>query len=56
MKDTFEFHSPYGILGRIFNFLVLTNYLKKFLIERNVVIKNYAETEKWKSILDVKQD
>jgi len=52
MKDTFKFNSPYGILGRIFNFLILTNYLKNFLIERNEVIKNYAETAKWKSVLD----
>lgn len=55
MKDTFEFTSPYGIFGRIFNFLILKNYLKKFLIERNEVIKNYAETTKWKSVLDEKR-
>ncbi|MNJ93117.1 hypothetical protein D3C87_107960 [compost metagenome] len=51
MKDTFEFSSPYGILGRLFNFLVLTNYLKNLLMKRNQVIKNYAETEKWKTVL-----
>ena len=51
MKDIFEFHSPYGFLGKIFNKLVLTNYLKGLLFERNQIIKEYAETEKWKKVL-----
>lgn len=55
MADIFEFKAPYGIFGRIFNALVLTNYLKKLLLHRNEIIKNYAETNKWKSILDEKQ-
>lgn len=54
MKDSFEFSSPYGIFGKLFEFLVLKNYLKSFIIERNEVIKTYAETEKWKSVLDEK--
>lgn len=52
MKDIFEYHSPFGILGKIFNNLVLTNYLKNLLINRNKVIKEFAETEKWKEILN----
>ena len=51
MTDRFEYESPFGIIGKIFNRLVLTNYLKKFLEERNAVIKEYAETEKWKQVL-----
>jgi ligand-binding SRPBCC domain-containing protein len=51
MTDDFLFESPFGILGRIFNKLVLTAYLKKFLIERNQIIKEYAETGKWKELL-----
>ncbi len=43
MKDIFEFESPFGILGKIVNFLILKNYLKKFLIQRNLVIKEIAE-------------
>lgn len=54
MKDIFEFHSPFGISGRIFNKLVLTNYLKNLLINRNQIIKEFAETEKWKEILNGK--
>jgi ligand-binding SRPBCC domain-containing protein len=51
MTDHFLFESPFGVLGHIFNKLVLTAYLKKFLIERSQVIKDFAETEKWKGLL-----
>ena len=54
MKDTFEFHSPFGFLGKIFNKLVLTNYLKRLLIDRNQIIIEFAETEKWKEVLNGK--
>lgn len=52
MVDIFEFSASYGVFGRIFNALILTNYLKKLLLHRNEIIKNYAETDKWKSVLD----
>ncbi|MGV3546422.1 MAG: SRPBCC family protein [Pedobacter sp.] len=52
MLDIFEFSAPYGVFGRIFNALILTNYLKKLLLHRNEIIKNYAETDKWKSVLN----
>ncbi|MES2681583.1 MAG: SRPBCC family protein [Bacteroidota bacterium] len=51
MKDVFSFQSPFGIFGRIFDKLVLTKYLRKFLIERNDIIKEYAETGKWASVI-----
>lgn len=51
MTDSFEFESPYGIFGKLFNKLILTGYLKKFLLERNKVIKKFAESEKWKELL-----
>lgn len=51
MTDRFEFSSPYGLIGRVFDKLILKNYMKDFLIERNQVIKEYAESGKWKSIL-----
>ncbi len=54
MKDTFEFHSPFGIFGKLANKLILTNYLEKLLIGRNNVIKEYAETDKWKLVLNGK--
>ena len=52
MTDTFEFSSPYGIIGKLFDKFILTNYMRSFLIERNQVIKEYAETDKWKLILN----
>lgn len=54
MKDIFEFDSPGGFFGRLFNKLILTKYLTKFLIARNNLIKEFAETEKHKMILNEK--
>jgi ligand-binding SRPBCC domain-containing protein len=51
MKDVFEFESPFGILGTIFNKLILENYMKRFLIERNLMIKEIAESGNWKNYL-----
>lgn len=53
MTDIFEFHSPFGLFGKLFNRLILTNYLKKLLTDRNQIIKAFAETEKWKEVLPV---
>jgi ligand-binding SRPBCC domain-containing protein len=52
MKDIFRFQSPFGYIGRIFDKLILTAYLKKLLLKRNAVIKEYAETLKWRSVLE----
>ena len=46
MKDVFIFESPLGVLGKIFNELILEKYMKGFLIERNSLIKEIAESEK----------
>ena len=51
MIDIVEFETPYALVGKIFNQLYLKNYLQKFLLNRNEVIKEYAETQKWKVIL-----
>ncbi|MFD2521518.1 SRPBCC family protein [Emticicia soli] len=51
MKDIFMFESPMGILGRIANKLVLEDYLRGFLRERNQCIKEMAESGRWKEIL-----
>ncbi|MEN4761063.1 SRPBCC family protein [Chryseobacterium sp. C39-AII1] len=44
MTDIFEFQSPLGIIGKIFNKLFLENYMKDFLLERNELIKTTAES------------
>jgi ligand-binding SRPBCC domain-containing protein len=51
MIDILEFESPYGAIGKIVNAVYLKKYLEKFLVKRNAVIKEYAETTKWKAIL-----
>jgi ligand-binding SRPBCC domain-containing protein len=51
MKDVFSFQSPVGLVGRLVDKMILKNYLKKLLINRNNIIKEFAETERWKEIL-----
>lgn len=52
MIDLVEFESPYGVAGNLVNRLFLKSYLQKLLLNRNAVIKEYAETQKWKLILN----
>ena len=53
MKDIFDFTSPLGSLGRLADKLVLIKYMTNLLEERNKVIKDYAETDLWKSIIQM---
>lgn len=53
MIDKFWFRSPAWILGIAFNKLVLERYLRSLLARRNQVIKEFAESEKWKLILQI---
>jgi ligand-binding SRPBCC domain-containing protein len=45
VKDVFVFESPLGVLGKLFNWLVLKRYMTKLLEERNRVIKETAEVK-----------
>lgn len=45
MNDAFYFESPFGIIGKCFNYLFLTNYMRKLLQKRNEVIKMMAEKQ-----------
>lgn len=53
MKDIFTFQAPLGLLGRLFSILVLKNYMKYFLEERNKTIKQAAEGTEWQRLLKV---
>lgn len=55
MTDIFEYESPFGVLGKLFNTFVLTSYLTRFLRKRNQLIKEYAETGKWKELRGVQR-
>ena len=50
--DLFHFESPYGMLGRWANKFFLARYMKKLLEKRNQTIKEYAETGRWKPLLN----
>jgi len=50
MKDNFHFESPFGIFGKMAN-LILKSYLTRLLTDRNLVIKNCAESGDWKQII-----
>ena len=50
MIDAFEYRSPLGILGQLADFLFLKNYMTDLLIKRNEVIKEFAESDKWKEL------
>lgn len=49
--DLLSFETPYGILGRVLNTVFLQRYMRKLLEKRNAVIKAYAESDKWKFVL-----
>ena len=46
MTDELEIHAPLGILGRFAETLFLTGYMKRFLIQRNRILKDLAESER----------
>jgi ligand-binding SRPBCC domain-containing protein len=52
MTDIFTFESPFGFAGRCFNIVILTRHLKNLLIKRNALIKEFAETHKWQTVLN----
>lgn len=51
MKDMFDFESPFGLIGKIVDQLVLIGYMKRLLIERNQFIKSVAESNDWQQFL-----
>ncbi len=52
MTYIFEYQSPLGFLGRLADKLFLEKYMAKLLTERNRIIKEFAESDKWKEILN----
>jgi ligand-binding SRPBCC domain-containing protein len=51
MIDLFNYEIPYGRLGKLFNRLYLSKYIRRLLEQRNQVIKDYAESNKWQHLL-----
>src|SRR5690606_4458865 len=48
MIDLIKFEAPYGALGRLANSLFLTKYMKRLIENRNEIVKEYAESDKWR--------
>lgn len=51
MIDLFHFESPYGVVGKLFNRIYLTAYMRRLLEQRNQSLKTCAETDGWKQVL-----
>ncbi|MBX2916641.1 MAG: SRPBCC family protein [Cyclobacteriaceae bacterium] len=51
MVDHFYFQAPYGVVGKVIDFVILKRYLTSLLANRNVVIKQYAEANEWQQVL-----
>jgi ligand-binding SRPBCC domain-containing protein len=54
MTDFFEYKSPLGILGKLVDKMFLEKYMTDLLTERNRIVKEFAETEKWKELIKEK--
>jgi len=51
MKDVFRFAAPLPVLGRIAEVIFLRRYMRALLHERNVAIKEIAESADWQRYL-----
>ena len=52
MRDRFEFKSPLGILGGIADRIFLAAYMRRFIVTRNEVLKQLAESAGWSRYLE----
>jgi len=53
MKDVFCFAAPLPVLGRVAEIVFLRRYMRSLLHERNVVVKQIAESPDWSRYLPV---
>jgi len=51
MTDIFEYESPLGFLGKLADKLFLKKHMWNLLWQRNQIIKEFAESDQWKEIL-----
>jgi ligand-binding SRPBCC domain-containing protein len=45
MTDKLQYETPFGIIGKLFDTLLLKNHLIHFLLERNKTLKKIAENK-----------
>jgi ligand-binding SRPBCC domain-containing protein len=51
MRDRFTFAAPLPVLGQIAERLFLRGYMERFLSHRNQILKQVAESERWRDFL-----
>ncbi len=51
MIDIFDYQSPFGILWNLADKLFLQKHMTQLLIQRNQIVKEFAESNKWKELL-----
>lgn len=51
MQDIFDYTSPCGLLGEMVDALFLEGYMKRLLVKRNLVVKDFAESGQGKEIV-----
>ena len=51
MNDVFIYETPFGVLGQLFDKLVLRRYMTALLTQRNQAIKRAAESDRWKEFI-----
>lgn len=51
MIDVFTYKSPFGVFGSLVDKLFLKKYMTKLLTQRNRIVKEFAESGKWKELL-----
>ena len=49
--DMIDFEGPRDVIGKIVGKLYLKSYVEKFIHKRNSLIRQYAESEKWRAVL-----
>ena len=52
MIDRFEFKSPFGIMGAMVDWVFLASYMRRFIIRRNEILKQVAESANWSRYLE----
>ncbi|TDT47196.1 hypothetical protein CLV90_1269 [Maribacter spongiicola] len=52
MVDYFDYQSPLGFLGKIADSFFLKKYMTDLLEKRNSTIKEFAESGKWKQLIE----
>lgn len=53
MKDILAFESPFRLLGKLIDKVFMKKYLKRFLLQRNATIKEFAEGDGWEKVLNI---